>query len=358
MHPPANNQLLEDTVKSRLGSVSRRSRPMIVISGASGFVGRRLAVRAAETVARLVCYVTHDDSAYESQGKRALTSRNIVPIETNLATGSGLIDLSQQPSVVFHLAANSATWSKDHSCNDRGTKNLLSSFRQLGPGTHVVFTSTIAVMDTREDYSTPVTETTRTCRAPFTDYGLTKLRAEEWLRQEARSRGFGLTILRPVTVYGPECRPNTVLSVLKKAVLRGSLLSRVAWPGKTGFIHVDDLVKVLLAVAELPPPSGQTTTYLVQAETRSLADVSRMIHARLHVPLRPLEISERLWRLIPKMCCFALHLKGCVPCDLYAAWWRLRIASENVFWCDTAKLRGVLPAWKPLSIEDRIGECL
>ena len=199
----------------------------------------------------------------------------------------------------------------------------------------MVFTSTIAVMDTREDYSTPVTETTPTCRAPFTDYGLSKLRAEEWLRQEARSRGFALTILRPVTVYGPQCRPNTVMS-----------------------IHVDDLVTVLLAVAEFPPPSGQTATYLVQAEARSLADVSRMIHTRLDAPFRPVEFSERAWRLIRKMCYRALHLKGCVPCDLYAAWWRLRIASENVFWCDKAKLRGVLPEWKPSSLEDRIGECL
>src|SRR2546421_84171 len=124
------------------------------------------------------------------------------------------------------------------------------------------------------------------------------------------------------------------------------------------FIHVEDLVTVLLAVAEFPPPSGETATYLVQAEARSLADVSQMVHARLDVPFRPVEFSERVWRLIRKMCYVALHLKGCVPCDLYAAWWRLRIASENIFWCETAKLRAVLPAWKPLSIEDRIGECL
>src|SRR5437667_6547481 len=51
-------------------------------------------------------------------------------------------------------------------------------------------------------------------------------------------------------------------------------------------IHVEDLVTVLLAVAEFPPPSGQTATYLVEAEARSLADVSRMVHARLDVPCR------------------------------------------------------------------------
>src|SRR5439155_947108 len=230
MHPPANNQLFQDGVQSRLGCISRR--PLIVISGASGFVGRRLAVRAAEAcpIPRLICYVTHNDSAYESQGKTALTSRNLAPIETDLPT-----------------------------------------------------------------------------------------------------------------VYGPECRPDTVLSVLKKAVLRRSLPARVPWPGKTGFIHVDDLVTVLLAVAELPPPNGQTATYLVQGETRSLADLSRLIHARLDVPFRPVELSERAWRLIRKMCSLALRLKPCVPSDIYAAWWRLRIASENVFWCDTAKLRSVLP---------------
>src|SRR5207249_1075186 len=193
---------------------------------------------------------------------------------------------------------------------------------------------------------------------PFTNYGLSKLRAEEWLRQEARSKGFAFSVLRPVTVYGAEGRPNTVLSVLKREALKRSLLSRIQWPGKTGFIQVDDLVTVLLALAEVPPPFGHTETYLVQAETRSLADVSRLIHARLEVSFRPLELSERMWRMIRKMCCLALHLKGCLPCDVYAAWWRLRIACGNIFWCDTAKLRRVLPGWRPSVLEDRIEECL
>jgi len=194
---------------------SRNADPLIVISGASGFVGRRLAIRAASAhpATRLFCYVTCDDSAYETQGKRALKSKNIVPVETDLITGKGLIDVARQPSVIFHLAANSATWSKEHSCSDRGTQNFVSSFRLLGPGSHVVYTSSIAVMDTREDCSIPVTETTPTCHRPFTDYSVRKLMAEKWLQREAPLRGFAFSIVRPVTVYGPEYRPNSVLGV-------------------------------------------------------------------------------------------------------------------------------------------------
>ncbi len=360
MQPPADTHPCEDGLQSVTESLSRSPKPRIVISGASGFVRRRLAVRTAEAypAARLICYVTRQDSAYEAQGKRALMSRNILPIETDLRSGGGLIDLAEQPAVVFHLAANAATWSQDHSCYDRGTQHFLSSFRNLGPRTHVVFTSTIAVMDTRKDYSIPVTEITPTCRCPFTDYGLSKLRAEEWLRQEARSRGFALSILRLVTVYGRECRPNTVLSVLQREVVSRSLLSRIPWPGKMGFIHVDDLAEVLLALSQLPPPDGQTETYLVRAEARSLAEVSRLMHSKLNVPFHAVKFPERAWRVLRKMCCLALHLNGAVPCDMYAAWWRLRIASENVFWCDRAKLRRALPGWKPSSLEDRIGDCL
>src|SRR6266536_1233986 len=99
-------------MQSQTASNSRGAKPLIVISGASGFVGRRLAVRVADAypAARLFCYVTRDDSAYESQGKQTLASKNILAIETDLTTGAGLIDLPQQPAVVFHLAANSATW--------------------------------------------------------------------------------------------------------------------------------------------------------------------------------------------------------------------------------------------------------
>src|SRR5213082_2029227 len=102
---------------------------------------------------------------------------------------------------------------------------------------------------------------TPTCRRPFTEYGLSKVRAEEWLRPEGGRRGIALTILRPVTVYGPGCRPNTVQGVLKHGVLRRSFLSRVQWPGQTGFIHVEDLAGVLLALVESAPPAGHAETY-------------------------------------------------------------------------------------------------
>src|SRR5438034_1291566 len=82
---------------------------------------------------------------------------------------------------------------------------------------------------------------TRTDRQPMSRYVLSKWRAEKFLLAEAQRRGFRLTILRLCTVYGPEFRPNTFFDVLKKEVERGTIVSRLNWPGLTSFIHVDDV---------------------------------------------------------------------------------------------------------------------
>jgi nucleoside-diphosphate-sugar epimerase len=87
--------------------------------------------------------------------------------------------------------------------------------------------------------------------APVTTYGRSKLEGE----QAARESGVPTTVVRPPMVYGP--RDVEVLKVFRLAA-RG--LAFVFGDGRQQLcaIHVDDLVRALLAVVASPAARGRT----------------------------------------------------------------------------------------------------
>src|SRR3989442_1522538 len=167
---------------------------MIIISGASGFIGRRLAARviAEWPQTGLSCLVKTNDDAFGQGGTEFLRSLEIRPVPIELVTGRGLEGLPR-PDILFHLASNTHTWERNHDCNDIGTQNLIRAVQPLGPHTHVVFKSTVAVMDNRDDLDRPLSFDFQVHGSPLSRYGITKLRAEEFLKSEARRQGFRLS---------------------------------------------------------------------------------------------------------------------------------------------------------------------
>ncbi|MCI0541840.1 MAG: NAD(P)-dependent oxidoreductase, partial [Verrucomicrobiales bacterium] len=232
----------------------------VVVSGASGFIGRRLALRLKCEFRGidLTCLVKSNDDAFGERGTDILISAGIDPLFTNLVTGQGLDEIGSA-DILFHLAANTHTWEPDQRCNDIGTERLLAAIEPFGTCSHIIFTSTVAVLDNRRNLRKPLTSESEVEARPLSRYGFSKWRAEEFLKRKAAQFGFRLTILRLSTVYGPAPRPNTFFDVLKREVSKQSLLSRLNWPGLTSFIHVDDVVDCLIAAAQNPPKVGEAS---------------------------------------------------------------------------------------------------
>ena len=246
----------------------------------------------------------------------------------------------------------------DHRCNDIGTQNFIRALEPLNSGSHVLFTSSIAVTDNRPDYTQPLTEETPVFSLPSTAYGLTKLRAEEWLKEQARTKGFSLTILRLSTVYGRGPRPTSLFDEMKKHVLRGSLIGRVSWPGLTGFIHVDDVVEALLRFSQKPPKPSETETYILHTESHSLAKVSELLHRELRISYRPVNLPRILWKMASMVGKRKRVLTKILPIRVYSVVWRGSLILDHVLWCDTDKVARTLPGWSPRSLEATIAETL
>ncbi|MBI3977610.1 MAG: SDR family NAD(P)-dependent oxidoreductase [Chloroflexi bacterium] len=157
---------------------------------------------------------------------------------------------------VFHLAANAALAGPPdyHQANVEGTRVLVGLLARSPRLRRLVFTSTIGAVDRRPDdpCAEPLTE--ETPPHPLTEYGRSKLAAEQIVRQS----GLPFAIVRPTWVYGPGMRANSHIRTFIATVGQMRLATRFAFPGRVSVVHVRDLVDALLLVALDPRAAGET----------------------------------------------------------------------------------------------------
>jgi nucleoside-diphosphate-sugar epimerase len=177
--------------------------------------------------------------------------------------------------VIFHLAAYVRTEnnSTDVRINDKGTERLLSELRPRLEGKRFIYTSTIAAVDSPPAGGCITPQTP--CR-PRTDYGVTKLAAEQLLKEAAAKGGFSYTILRLPTVYGPGYRPGGMFDVVAKSLPRNTLSTRILWPGKMAIIQVHDLARILLQASGHPEMRDRTFWFRAMKTQRWVKSPGRL----------------------------------------------------------------------------------
>jgi len=109
---------------------------------------------------------------------------------------------------------------------------------------------------------------------PADAYGLSKWRAECGLRDEFSSHAMSVSIVRPALVYGGGVKGN--LHSLAAATRIG--LPRPPQGGQRSMIALDDLVALLLELAQRPPP-GINTWIACSGESYSTRDVYDLLRA-------------------------------------------------------------------------------
>lgn len=139
--------------------------------------------------------------------------------------------------------------SEYYEANQQGTRNLVEALNAQGTGMErLIHISSLAVSGpaTAEN---PAKEDTSP--RPVSEYGRSKLAAEQEVRQRCRAP---FTILRPPAVYGP--RDSGFLSMFK--AVKNHLLP---WPNKAqalSLVYAKDLAETVVACLERPSAAGQT----------------------------------------------------------------------------------------------------
>ncbi len=309
----------------------------ILVTGATGFIGRRLMAHLLQRfgAASITCVVHASNKPGEAEAVDGFQRAGVTLLTGDL-TKTPLADAAPPAvDVVFHLAANidTDTPEEEHRINDRGTANLLAWLRPTLRGCRIVYTSSIAVHDRGGIADGPLTEDSPF--TPRTPYGVTKLRGEEILREAATREAFSWTITRLPTVYGPGEKAGGLFDLLITGARTGGLISRVNWPGRSSVIYVDDAAAILIDLA-LKPSAANQIYCISSGEDLTLPDIAREAGGLINRPVRPIQLPMGVWRVVRSVAWSPL-VRSLVPQRSHVTYWRLTLVVDDGFWFDARK---------------------
>jgi nucleoside-diphosphate-sugar epimerase len=265
----------------------------ILITGATGFIGSRLALRCLDEGMEVRALGLRR-SAVEQQNARELEEAGAEILDVTLEDEVRLAEVSAGVDTVFHLAAaqHEANVPDQHfrRVNVEGTRNLLVAAERSGVR-RFVHGSTIGVYQ----WEPGVTVGEGSPLLPGDIYGITKLEAEEVVR--SRSKRLPFVIARISETYGPGDRR---LLKLFRGARRGLCVQIGSGRNLHHLVYIDDLIDGLRLVAREERALGRT---LVLAGTRPvttremLEGVSLSVGRRpriLRVPLAPVLVAAGL----------------------------------------------------------------
>lgn len=227
-------------------------RPVVLVTGASGFLGRHL-VPALEAAGWSVRRAVRTPSGVDGE----VVIETIGP-ETEWQAALEGID------VVVHLAARVHHKYEEHAVqlyrnvNIAGTLHLARSAAAAGVR-QFIFISTVLVHGRSNEGRAPFSETD--VLTPRGLYGMSKAAAEAGLRTLARDSDMKITVVRPPLVYGAGAKGNFAL--LTRAVSLGLPLPFAAIRNQRAFLAVQNLSSFVLRRLCHPDPASNFEIFLV-----------------------------------------------------------------------------------------------
>ena len=169
----------------------------IMITGASGYIGNKLAHVLAEQGHQVHAFVRSDNADHLLQHER------IRIFYGNMLQPSTIRQAMAGCQQVYHAAGLAKLWTKDPSDfylhNVIGTENILAAALEMGVK-KLVYTSTCGVW--ANSMLHPLTETDPRTNSYDNDYDLSKCLAEKSVREYCH-KGLFTVIVNPPRVYGP-----------------------------------------------------------------------------------------------------------------------------------------------------------
>lgn len=301
----------------------------VLVTGASGFVGRKLIVELCQ-----------QGQAVTAASRSRIEQPGIVYVRSpELGSKADWSEALTGIEVVVHLAGlahirpgknQREAWQKYLRINTEGSARLVEQCLTAGVKHFVFLSSCHAVASESDELLTD-----RTVPHPVTDYGRSKLAAEEATKSTLADSDCAWTILRPPLVYGPGNKAN--FGLLVKLVQTGLPLPLASVRNMRSFIYVENLVDLIVTCLGNPkafrktflPSDGEdvSTPELIRAIARVNAGVEHEAGSRergdrgntRHVvgrrgDLSPLRSgsrhSARLFHFPPSLLEAAGHLPG------------------------------------------------
>jgi UDP-glucose 4-epimerase len=253
----------------------------ILVTGAAGFIGRRLVRRLVEAEAQVWAAVAPDEAPERVATLPVEARRLVFDLRDAEAVQRALAE--SVPYIVFHMAAVGVTNPQIDpmlalTVNAGGTINLLETLkgRELD---RIVSVGTCHEYGAREAGEG---------LDPFSAYAASKVAAWAFGRMYWRAYDLPVVTVRPFQVYGPGQPERALIPAAVSAALAGKDFPMTTGEQERDFIYVDDVVEGMLAASRAPDMEGKSVD-LGTGKARAI----RQVIARIW------EISGAQGRMLP-----------------------------------------------------------
>ncbi len=278
----------------------------IFVSGASGFIGRKLCIVLANQGYQVHALCRKLDHPY------LIKHENITFFEGDITNKESLIKAMQGCNQVYHTAALAKMWCKNkndfYEVNVIGTRNLLESATNLNVK-RIVYTSTCGVWG--PTFKHPMIETDPRIYGFPIDYERTKYLAELEVNAYFK-KGLNVVIVNPSRVFGegPITDSNTVSKMIK-GYLKGSW--RVI-PGSgervANYAFLDDVIHGHIAAME----NGKAgERYILGGEDISFNEFFETLGSVSNEPKKMIRIPQKLIKLFSEFELLKTKITGWAP---------------------------------------------
>lgn len=267
----------------------------VLITGATGFIGRHLVWRLASMGDEITCLVrpTSDRAPLEPYGVDYLIG--------DVTRPESLDGALEGFDVVYHVAGALGRQAQDddwlYTVNRDGVAHIADACAACARPPVLLVVSSLAAAGTS---TTGAPKTEAEPPTPVSTYGHSKLAGEQAAAE--RAGRVPITIIRPPIVYGEGDEPSFELF---KLAARGWHVVPSWRKPRFSMVHVADLVHVMVALAEhgerLPAggaPAGQGIYFAADPEIITFAEFGRRIGAALDTRVRVLSLPAPMTHLV------------------------------------------------------------
>ena len=266
---------------------------MILVTGATGFVGKAVVQRllADDHSQCLIVAVRRDDRRWAERVLPRVTGDLEPATDWSIALGgiSAVVHCAARVHVMVDSAANPLEAFRR--VNVQGTLNLARQAAAAGVR-RFVFISSIKVNGEGTRQECPFTAADEP--SPIDAYGISKMEAEQGLREIALQTGMEVVIIRPPLVYGPGVKAN--FATMMRWLRRGVPLPLGAIHNQRSLVALDNLVDLIVTCITHPAAANQT--FLVSdGEDVATTELLRRMGQAMGRPARLIPVPAGLLKL-------------------------------------------------------------
>lgn len=266
-----------------IGTIDAKAQTVLV-TGATGFVGKALCAQLAGLGFGVRAAVRRSGAAAGMRVDEVLVGALDAQTDWSAAVAGvgAVVHLAARVHVMDDQASDPLA--EFRRVNVQGTLRLAQQAAQAGVR-RFVYISSIKALGEATQPGHPFTEDSPT--HPSDAYGISKLEAEQGLRDLAAKTGLEVVIVRPPLVYGPGVKAN--FAALMRAVQRGVPLPLGAVHNARSLVGLSNLVDFIATCLTHPKAANQTfmvsdgqdlsTTALIHAMAKGAGVKARLLPA-------------------------------------------------------------------------------